>query len=114
MFKGLKSNRKDIIGGGPQGTLLGGLEYIVSNDDCCKEEIEAEDRFKYYDDLNLLEFIVLSDQLVQYDVRNHIPSDIGIDDLFLPPETYQMQKNFNYISYLTEDILMLLNEKKFL
>ena len=65
-----------------------------------------------FDDLNILEFIVLSDQLVTYDVQYHIPSDIGIDQLFLSPSEYNMQDNLNYISEWTSQNLMLLNEKK--
>ena len=49
-FNGEASDVHQLIGGGPQGTLLGGIEYMVeSNDDAnC---VEREDRFKYIDDL---------------------------------------------------------------
>ena len=48
-----------LIGGGPQGTLFGGLEYIVQsndNSDC----VDSKDRFKYIDDLSILQLIFLS------------------------------------------------------
>ena len=111
-FKGQKSSVRNLVGGGPQGTLLGGLEYIISNDDCAKEEIQNEDRFKYYDDLNLLEFLILSEKLIQYDFNSHVASDIGVDQLYLPSNDYKMQNYLNYISEWTKDNLMLLNEKK--
>ena len=46
-------------GGGPQGTLLGVLEYLVqcnNNADCVDETL----RFKYVNDLTFLELISLS------------------------------------------------------
>ena len=66
-FQGEKSSTKSLVGGGPQGTLLGGLEYIISNDDCLRDETHKEDRFKYYDDLNLVEFLILRDKLREYE-----------------------------------------------
>ena len=59
-YKGTQSNPKSLIGGSPQGTLLGGLEYIIAND-CSKDDVSQEDRFKYYDDLHILEFLILFD-----------------------------------------------------
>ena len=110
-YRGIQSSPKELIGGGPQGTLLGGIEYIISND-CSEDDISQDDRFKYYDDLNLLELVVLFDKLEPYDFTNHIASDIGIDDLYLPIEQYNMQNNLNNISQWTNQNLMLLNEKK--
>ena len=111
-FQGEKSSTKSLVGGGPQGTLLGGLEYIISNDDCLRDETQKEDRFKYYDDLNLLEFLILTDKLREYDFSTHVASDIGISQSFLPSENYQMQKYLTSISDWTDDNLILLNEKK--
>ena len=111
-FKGVNSAPKDLIGGGPQGTILGGLQYNISNDDCCREEIDKLDRYKYFDDLNILEFLILSDQLTDYDVKYHVPSDVGIGQPFLSPSKFETQQHLNYISDWTRENLMLLNEKK--
>ena len=46
-------------GGGPQGTLLGVLEYLVqcnNNANCVQPDL----RFKYVDDLTILELFYLS------------------------------------------------------
>ena len=110
-YKGAQSKPKNLIGGGPQGTLLGGLEYIVAND-CSKHDVNQKDRFKYFDDLHLQEFLILCDHLVQYDFFKHVASDIGTDHLYLPPEKYDLQKNLDKISEWTDTNLMLLNEKK--
>ena len=42
-----------LIGGGPQGTLIGGIEYLVQSNDNA-DHIQPEDRFKYIDDLSVL------------------------------------------------------------
>ena len=65
-----------LIGGGPQGTLFGGIEYLVqSNDnaDC----VDDEDRFKNEDDLSILKVLCLTGFLIEYDTHQHVPSDIG-------------------------------------
>jgi hypothetical protein len=74
-----------LIGGGPQGTLLGQLEYLVQSNDNA-DVVPPEDRFKYIDDLSLLQLICLSGLLIDYDFHQHVASDIGVDDQFLPPE----------------------------
>ena len=110
-YRGIQSNPKRLIGGGPQGTLLGGMEYIISND-CSEDDTCKDDRFKYYDDLNLLEFVVLVDKLEPYDFKNHVASDIGIDQNFLPISQNDMQSKLDNVTYWTSENMMLLNEKK--
>ena len=110
-FKGKESSQRQLIGGGPQGTLVGVYEYIVASDDCASD-IEPEDRYKYIDDLTLVEMILLSSTLVEYDFQNHVASDIGTDHLFLPPETFASQQRLDNIVSWTDKNLMLLNEKK--
>ena len=100
-----------LIGGGPQGTLLGGLEYIVQsndNSDC----VDSKDRFKYIDDLSILQLIFLSGLLVEYNFMQHVPSDIGADEKYLPPESFATQNHLNYISNWTKENKMKLNEAK--
>ena len=105
------SDEYDLIGGGPQGTLLGGIEYLVqSNDnaDC----VEEEDRFKYVDDLSILEVLCLTGFLIEYDTRNHVPSDIGTEQMFLPPEATGTQSNLDEIARWTDDHMMSINVSK--
>ena len=110
-YKGKKSSAKDLVGGGPQGTLLGGIEYIVANQDCA-DKLPKDDRYKYYDDLNMLEFLILTEKLINFIPSDQIPSDVAIDQMYLPTENYQMQENLNQIAKWTSENLMLLNEKK--
>ena len=67
-----------LIGGGPQGTLLGGIEYLAQSNDNA-DVVNPEDRFKFIDDLSILQLIILSGLLTEYNFHEHIASDIGID-----------------------------------
>ena len=111
-YKGVQSKPKPLTGGAPQGTLLGGIKYNITSGDCSVDTVAQKDRFRYYDDLEILEFIVLNDLLVQYNFQEHIASDIGIDQLYLPSENYKMQGYLNDISEWTDKNLMELNERK--
>ena len=67
------SEEYDLIGGGPQGTLFGGIEYLVqsnNNADC----VDDEDRFKNEDDLSILKVLCLTGFLIQYDTHQHVSS----------------------------------------
>ena len=100
-----------LIGGGPQGTLLGGIEYIVQSNDNA-DIVSQEDRFKYIDDLSVLQLICLAGLLTDYNFFEHVASDIGIDQQFLPTDTYQTQEHLNFISNWTNENLMKLNKAK--
>ena len=110
-YNGELSEVHHLIGGGPQGTLLGLLEYLVqSNDnaDC----VGSEDRFKYIDDLSILEVLYLTGILVEYDFTLHVASDIGPGQLFLPPHEFRTQDSLNQISDWTDENLMEINARK--
>ena len=110
-FNGEHSRILTLIGGGPQGTLLGGTEYLVQSNNNA-DGVPEEDRFKYVDDLSILELICLSGLLKDYLFRSHIASDIATDQLFLAPESFQTQEQINQISDWTQTNLMKLNTAK--
>ena len=90
-----------LPGGGAQGTLLGVLQFLVqSNDnaDC----VSSDMRFKFVDDLSILELVLLASLLTEYDVRNHIPNDVGIDESFIPPVHLKTQSYLDEIAEWTE------------
>ena len=105
------SETHDLPGGGPQGTLLGGIEYSVQSNDNV-DFLEEDEKYKYVDDLSILEFICLSGLLVEYDVHSHVPSDVGVDQLFLPSASFDTQSHLGRISSWTDENLMQLNEEK--
>ena len=110
-FNGELSEFMALIGGGPQGTLLGQIEYLVQSNDNA-DIVSPNDRFKYIDDLSVLQLICLSGLLIEYDFHQHVASDVGIDDKFLPAENFQTQDNLDSISNWTKDNLMRINEEK--
>ena len=76
-LNGEQSDEQDLIGGGPQGTLLGVIEYLVQSNDNA-DDVDEGVRFKYIDDLTVLEVIYLTGLLTEYDFHNHVASDIAI------------------------------------
>ena len=57
---------------------IGGLYYIISSQDCA-EELDPEDRYKYFDDLSVLELVMLGGLLSSYNFKDHVASHIAID-----------------------------------
>ena len=110
-FGGSCSSVYSLPGGGPQGTLLGGIEYLVNSNDNA-EFVEDDEKYKYVDDLSVLEFVCLAGLLCEYNFRLHVASDIGIDSYFLPPQNLNMQDHLNKISEWTQENLMVINEQK--
>ena len=110
-MKNILSNTYDLPGGGPQGTLIGGLEYIIqSNDnaDC----VDSDLRFKFVDDLSILELVMFSSIVADYDFENHVPSDIATSEQFIPPEHLKTQSSLDSIAAWTKQNLMKINENK--
>ena len=105
------SGTHKLPGDGPQGTLLGLIEYFVqSNDnaDCVEEDL----RFKFVDDLSVLELVMLAGLLTEYNFNQHIASDIGIDEKYVPSSSLETQDHLNEISDWTDLNLMKLNKDK--
>ena len=67
-------------GGASQGATLGILEYLAQSNDnsnCVNEE----DRFKFIDDLTILEIVnLLTIGLTSYNMKQHVPADIPQHD----------------------------------
>ena len=49
-----QSDPKDLTGGSPQGTILGGIKYTIASMDYTPEDLTSQDKFRYYDDLNMM------------------------------------------------------------
>ena len=110
-FNGEVSELFSLIGGGPQGSLLGQTEYLVQSNDNA-DNVAPDDRFKYIDDLSVLQLLCLSGLLVDYDFFNHVASDVGVEQRFLPPTNFGTQECLDEISRWTDINLMKLNAAK--
>ena len=90
---------------------MGGLEYLVQSNDNA-DIVPPEDRFKYIDDLSILQLVCLSGLLSEYNFFQHVASDVGVDQEYLPATNYSTQQSLDYISDWTSANLMKLNEAK--
>ena len=98
-----------FIRGRPQGSWIGQNCYLAASDDNA-EFVSQEDRFKYGNDLTILDLIMLGAILVKYSFHEHVVSDIGNGKLFLPAEQTRTQENVDSISSWTTNILMQMNK----
>ena len=110
-FNQEESKLFQLIGGGPQGSWSGQQCYLTASNDNA-DFVEQEDRFKYCDDLTVLELVMLGSILTEYNFMNHVASDIGLGQRFLPAQELVTQSNLDKISVWTENNLMLLNKSK--
>ena len=106
------SSPRNLPGGGPQGATLGLLEYLSQSNDNCNH-VEPDSRFKWLDDLTILEVInLLTVGISSFNVRHQVPNDILENNGFISNENLQTQTNINKISQWTEERKMKLNHKK--
>ena len=90
----------------------GNWEFISQtnhNADC----VPLEDRFKYVDDLSILEIInLLNIGLTTYNIKYHVPSDIPIHGQYVAQENLLSQQYLNKINEWTANQKMQISEKK--
>ena len=110
-MNGYSSTSYDLIGGSPQGSILGQLLYIIGSDDVA-DDLPEDDKYKYIDDLTVLYAVKTCDKLVDYDVWQHVPSDITTGEKFLAPNTFKSQTTNNTIQTWTAQNKMEINESK--
>ena len=111
-INGHTSPSLDLIGGGPQGSLIGQLLYLIASDDV-GQEIPEEDKFQYIDDLSAVEAVHTQGKLIEYDFYQHVASDVAIGQLFLPQNTFKTQSYNNAICDWSEHNKMVINQEKF-
>ena len=104
-WNGCVSKEQNLNKGGPQGALLGIIEYLSQNNDLA-DFLSNEEKFKYIDDLSILDIVCLAGLLTEYEFNEHVASDVGTDQLFLPPSSYKLQEHLNTISDWTDENLM--------
>ena len=111
-WHGCLTEPRRINGGGPQGATLGILEYLSQSNNNADFVNEA-DRFKFVDDLTILEIVnLLSIGLTCYNVKAQVPSDIIQSNQFIPPTNLKSQDYLNQISEWTKNQKMVINERK--
>ena len=96
----------------PQGCLLGQLEYLSQSDDS-GNFVPDEDRFKFIDDMSLLEIInLITCGLSLYNFQEHVGSDIPVDGKYLDVQNCKSQQILDSVVNWTDINKMKLNETK--
>ena len=111
-WHGRRSAPRIIKGGGPQGATLGLLEYLSQSNDSA-DCVDIADRFKFVDDLSILEIVNLSTVgIISFNIKHQVPSDINSHNQFIPAENLQSQGWLDNIDAWTENQKMMINTKK--
>ena len=106
------SSSRNLPGGGPQGATLGLLEYLSQSNDN-SNHIDPELRFKWMDDLTLLEIInLLTIGIATFNVKQQVPNDIPVDNGYISNTNLKSQEHINKISLWTDKKKMKLNYTK--
>ena len=97
-WKGGLSSEKLLPGGGPQGGILGTLEY-TSQSDGNTNFLTTKEKYKFIDDLSLLELLnLLMCGIASYNTKHHVPSDVGTEMEYIPAENLKTQGYLQKIS----------------
>ena len=111
-WHGKLSTMRKLPGGGPQGSTIGLNEYDSQSNDNT-DFLSDDDKYKFVDDLSVLEIInLIAVGLSSYNFKQHVASDIGIDQSFIPSQNIKSQKYMDNICEWTTTNQMKLNEKK--
>jgi len=100
-----------LVGGSPQGSWMGQMAYISASDDAAGG-LEDEEKFKFCDDLTILELIAVGGMLTEYNFEQHVASDIAVDQMYLDPSNLKTKQTLNELETWTSTNLMRLNETK--
>ena len=111
-FHGKYSEPKLQPGSGAQGATLGNWEFLSQTNnsaDC----VPVEDRFKYVDDLSILEIVnLLSVGLSSHNFKSQVAADIPIHGQIINKNDLKSQHYLNEINKWTRNQKMVINEKK--
>ena len=88
-WHGLVSQERLLPGGGPQGSSVGLISYM-SQSISSAQFVPSDLRYKFVDDLTILEIInLVSVGISSYNFKQHVASDIGIDQKFISSSNLQ-------------------------
>ena len=111
-WHGCQSVPRKLAGGGPAGATLGLLEYLSqsnNNADCVSES----DRFKFIDDLSVLEIVnLLTVGISSFNLKHQVPNDIPEHNQIIDSKNLKSQEWLNSINDWTIKQKMKINETK--
>ena len=111
-WHGKHSKSRKLNGGGPQGGTLGILEFLSqsnTNANC----VEQDFRWKFVDDLTMLEIINLINIGIScYNSKVQVPNDLDVDKNYIPAENLKTSTYLKSVNEWTINQKMMLNKKK--
>ena len=111
-WHGQRSVPRILKGGGPQGATLGLIEYLSQSNNSA-DVVDVKDRFKFVDDLSILEIVnLLTVGITCFNLKNSVPADIPTHNQYIPPDNLKSQNWLDQINLWTEKQKMLINQKK--
>ena len=111
-WHGCHSLPRRVNGGGPQGATLGLLEYLSQSNDSA-DMVKVSDRFKFIDDLSILETVnLLTVGLTSFNLKQQVPTDVPTHNQYIPPGNLKSQEWLDLINDWTIKQKMVINEKK--
>ena len=111
-WHGCHSLPRKVNGGGPQGATLGLLEYLSQSNNSA-DMVSESDRFKFIDDLSILEIVnLLTVGITSFNLKQQVPTDIPLHNQFIPSENLKSQDWLTQINDWTVNQKMMVNEKK--
>ena len=111
-WHGCHSLPRKVNGGGPQGATLGLLEYLSQSNNSA-DMVNESDRFKFIDDLSILEIVnLLTVGITSFNIKLQVPADLPLHNQFIPPGSLKSQDWLDGINDWTVKQKMMINEKK--
>ena len=111
-WHGCKSSKRNLNGGSPAGSTLGLLEYLSQSNDSA-DVVDPKDRFKFVDDLSILEIVnLLTVGMSSFNVKCQVPNDIPSHNQYIDPSSLKSQAFLDEINKWTIKNKMLINQKK--
>ena len=88
------------------------MEYLAQSNNNC-DAVGEEERFKFLDDLSILEVVnLLTIGISSYNVKQHVPSDVPVDNGYIDANSLKSQQYLDAICTWTDKQKMKLNIKK--
>ena len=94
------------------GATLGIWEFLSQTNNNA-DNVPVEDRFKFVDDLTLLEIVnLLNITIESYDINNHVPSDITTHNQYIKRTQLKSQKYLEEIDEWSTNQKMVISQLK--
>ena len=111
-WKGTYSSPKEVAGGGAQGVNAGIIEYLAQTAGNLSF-LPEDEAWKFVDDSSFIEVVNLAMVgLSSYNVKQQVPSDMAVEEHFLPPANIKTQEHLDRISEWAAGKQMIINPSK--